>query len=215
MNTNAAQEILRNALEKLKNKNLNEIENFVCQIDKILRNDGNGRDSNICRLHTLVRKNGYSMQTVDTDKGCLITVNTGNGITVVRNEQTSEGAAWMILNEFERMNHFNGEDVNTYQKLAFRTATDKADINNVCFGLAGEVGEVCDAVKKYKYHGHEEDSEHLKKELGDVCWYIALGCTLLHIDMSQILYENIKKLEERYPNGFSTEKSINRADGDV
>lgn len=56
MNTNAAQEILRIALEKLKNKNLSEIENFVCQIDKILRNDGDGRDSNIYRLHTLVRK---------------------------------------------------------------------------------------------------------------------------------------------------------------
>lgn len=59
------------------------------------------------------------------------------------------------------------------------------------------------------------DSEHLKKEIGDVIWFIAELCTANGFKLDDIMMMNIDKLMDRYPDGFSIEKSINRKDGDL
>lgn len=108
--------------------------------------------------------------------------------------------------------------LNEYQKAAQRTSntqTFSAKIENGLFGLAGEVGELHDIWKKYMYQNHEFDKEHMKKELGDVMWYVAelacgLDCTLE--DIAQI---NIAKLKARYPEGFDAERSLHRAESDI
>lgn len=103
-----------------------------------------------------------------------------------------------------------------YQKLAMRTANPEYRVlTNVGLGLSGEAGECADIIKKHIHHGHDLDKEHLKKELGDVCWYIALGCELIGCSMDEIMRMNIEKLKARYPDGFDCEKSIHRIAGDV
>ena len=67
-----------------------------------------------------------------------------------------------------------------------------------------------DIVKKHLAQGHELDREHLIKELGDIAWYLAETATALDVDLEEVLIQNIEKLKKRYPDGFSTEKSINR-----
>ena len=105
---------------------------------------------------------------------------------------------------------------NDYQELAMRTANEECKkLTNVGLGLAGESGECADIIKKHVHHGHELDKEHLKKELGDVCWYIALGCELIGCSMDDVMQMNIDKLKARYPNGFDAHRSKNRANGDV
>ncbi len=104
--------------------------------------------------------------------------------------------------------------INEYQELAMRTVNpeldkDKVLINGV-MGLCGESGEVIDIVKKWFAHGHELDKEKLKKELGDVAWYLAETAYALDIPLEDILTGNIEKLKARYPEGFSKERSINR-----
>lgn len=105
-------------------------------------------------------------------------------------------------------------DANEYQRLALRTAAEHSSpndrIHNAVLGLAGEVGEIADAWKKFVYHGHAKQEQALIDELGDVLWYAALMCEGLHITMRQVMTRNIEKLEKRYPDGFSTERSINR-----
>lgn len=54
------------------------------------------------------------------------------------------------------------------------------------------------------------DKEALKKELGDVLWYIACCASALDVDLDEIGQLNIEKLQNRYPNGFSKEDSLNR-----
>ena len=76
--------------------------------------------------------------------------------------------------------------------------------------LCGESGEACDLVKKHLFHGHELDRESLIKELGDVAWYLAEGAEALGIPLEEVFERNIEKLRRRYPEGFSSEKSINR-----
>jgi NTP pyrophosphatase (non-canonical NTP hydrolase) len=80
-------------------------------------------------------------------------------------------------------------------------------------GLAGEAGEVVDYLKKVYFHGHEIDKEKLKLELGDVLWYVSNLALLHEISLNDVGRSNIQKLEKRYPEGFSVEKSINRLEG--
>lgn len=106
--------------------------------------------------------------------------------------------------------------INEYQKLAMTTlnpALDKKDVLiNGVMGLCGESGEVIDIVKKHLAQGHELDKEKIIKELGDVAWYMAEIATVLDVELEDVLMQNIEKLKKRYPEGFSTEKSVNRAD---
>lgn len=77
-------------------------------------------------------------------------------------------------------------------------------------GLAGEVGEVVDHVKKHLFQGHSIDLDHLKNELGDVLWYFSLACEACNFDLPDIMATNVAKLQKRYPNGFETERSMHR-----
>jgi NTP pyrophosphatase (non-canonical NTP hydrolase) len=106
-------------------------------------------------------------------------------------------------------------NANEYQALALRTAPNIAAIERLptaALGLAGETGEFADAVKKAKYQGHDLDVADLANELGDIAWYVALACEALGLNLGDVLYENIEKLQRRYPDGFSAERSRNRAD---
>ena len=108
--------------------------------------------------------------------------------------------------------------INEYQTLAMTTLNpelSKRDVLiNSVMGLCGESGEAIDVVKKWLAHGHELDKEHLKKELGDIAWYLAEAATALDTDLEDILQANIDKLKRRYPEGFSTANSVNRREGD-
>ena len=103
---------------------------------------------------------------------------------------------------------------NEYQKQAMTTLNPKLSkediLLNGAMGLCGESGEVIDLLKKHLHHGHPLDRENMLKELGDVAWYLAETAYALDYDLETVLQKNIEKLKERYPEGFSEERSINR-----
>ena len=103
---------------------------------------------------------------------------------------------------------------NDYQKQAMTTlnpALSKKDVLiNGVMGLCGEAGEAIDIVKKHLHQGHALDREALKKELGDIAWYLAETAWALEIPLEEILTENLAKLKARYPEGFDTERSMKR-----
>lgn len=78
-------------------------------------------------------------------------------------------------------------------------------------GLAGESGEFCDALKKTLFHEHEFDRMALSEELGDVAWYLAEAASALGLDLGAIFVEQQQKARERYPDGWSAERSKNRS----
>lgn len=79
-------------------------------------------------------------------------------------------------------------------------------------GLTGEAGEVVDLLKKGFGHGHGVDREKLKKELGDVLWYLANLADAFGLTLSEVALVNVLKLRARYPTGFSVEASKAKAD---
>lgn len=105
-----------------------------------------------------------------------------------------------------------------YQKLALRTARTDLDstqlLLNGALGLAGESGEVVDAIKKHLFQGHWLDKTHIQRELGDVAWYLAIAAHAVGCDLDTIFQMNIDKLKARFPDGFDAERSINREAGD-
>lgn len=102
--------------------------------------------------------------------------------------------------------------LNEYQELAQRTSNTKPEDKLFCgvMGLNGEAGEVIDIVKKHMFQYHELDEEKVIEEVGDVLWYIAEIAEGLEVSIEDIAKYNIEKLKRRYPEGFETEKSINR-----
>ncbi len=104
--------------------------------------------------------------------------------------------------------------INEYQRLAMTTlnpALEQKDVLlNSVMGLCGESGEAIDLVKKWLHQGHELDREKLAKELGDIAWYLAEAAYALDLPLEAILQGNIDKLKARFPEGFATEKSVNR-----
>ena len=106
--------------------------------------------------------------------------------------------------------------INEYQKLAMTTLNPELSRKDVLIngvmGLCGESGEAIDIVKKWLAQGHELDEEKLAKELGDICWYLAETATALGYDLEYIMTANIEKLKKRYPEGFSSDRYVNRAE---
>lgn len=103
-----------------------------------------------------------------------------------------------------------------YQILAMRTAkamgSQAADLSHAALGVAGEAGEFCDAVKKHAVYGKPLDAENAAEELGDLLWYVALGCSALGVNMGDVMADNISKLRKRYPDKYTDTDALARAD---
>jgi NTP pyrophosphatase (non-canonical NTP hydrolase) len=83
-------------------------------------------------------------------------------------------------------------------------------LDNGILGLAGEVGELVDLYKKVKHHGHILDHDKVLSELGDIRYYLELVTHKLGFTMSEVETSNTNKLRVRYPEGFSSERSVHR-----
>lgn len=108
---------------------------------------------------------------------------------------------------------------NEYQRLAARTIdyVNMFEWDQECHALHGMVSEIGElhGIYQKEYQGHEADDEHLKKELGDLLWFIAEYCTSQGWELEEIMQMNIDKLKARYPEGFDPEKSLHRKEGDI
>jgi len=96
---------------------------------------------------------------------------------------------------------------------------DVSRLMTAAFGMSAEAGEFTEVVKKIFLQGKpytEENVFHMKRELGDLCWYLAQACMALDITFEEVLEMNYEKLSARYPEGaFDVYRSENRVDGDL
>lgn len=79
-------------------------------------------------------------------------------------------------------------------------------------GLAGETGEVVDMIKKHLIFNKPLDTDKLKKELGDVLWYMSVIIHEIGSSYEEIMQMNAEKLDARYPQGFSEQAALERKD---
>ena len=111
---------------------------------------------------------------------------------------------------------------------AFISRTNTLEIQEDCnvtqlltaaLGLTAESGEFTEVVKKILFQGkpyNEDNIFHMKRELGDICWYLAQACMALDTTFDEVIEMNVDKLKARYPGGeFDVHYSENRVEGDL
>ena len=99
------------------------------------------------------------------------------------------------------------------------SGTNVTQLLTAALGLAAESGEFTEVVKKIFLQGkpyNEENVFHMKRELGDICWYLAQACMALDTTFDEVIEMNVEKLKARYPGGeFDVHHSENRVEGDL
>lgn len=114
-------------------------------------------------------------------------------------------------------------DINAFSgrvnELAFQGNANLPLLLTAAIGLAAECGEFAELPKKIVFQGKPLDQDtifHMKRELGDVMWYWVNACRALNLDPNEVIAENVRKLEARYPGGsFDPFYSENRQAGDL
>ena len=123
-------------------------------------------------------------------------------VDAVTSQESKENSVF-----FERLEYLKNKDFPSERLL---TAS---------VGMCAEAGEFTEVVKKIVFQGKEPTEEnlfHLKRELGDVMWYVAQACMGLGVSLDEIVEMNIDKLKARYPGGeFDAHYSENRQEGDL
>lgn len=101
----------------------------------------------------------------------------------------------MTLNEYQLKAH----------SFAFYYMPEGCEYTYPALGLTEEAGEVAGKFAKAvrDEHGNisKERREAIKKELGDVCWFVAELCTLLNLSVEEVMEANIAKLSSRKERG--------------
>ena len=135
-----------------------------------------------------------------------MTVDTERYVDFVKEVPSNESVHYAAL--LTRMNNLELEDDCNIPPLI-----------TAALGLTAESGEFTEVVKKIILQGkpyNEDNVFHMKRELGDICWYIAQACMALDTSFDEIMEMNVDKLKARYPGGeFDVHKSENRKEGDV
>jgi len=110
-------------------------------------------------------------------------------------------------------------DFNLYTEAAMRTAKDmgseQMNLIHAAMGLSSDAGEFVDCIKKHTIYGKELDRDNAIEELGDCLWFIALAADTLGVSLGQIARANIAKLAKRYPDKYTDQAAIARADKEV
>ena len=128
------------------------------------------------------------------------------------------------LNKYtDFVNKVSSDESNHLSSMIDKLATiDNVNISllmTAAIGLAAETGEFAELPKKIVFQGKPCDEDtifHMKRELGDIMWYWVNACRALNLDPNDVIEENVKKLESRYPEGeFDVHYSENRKDGDL
>ena len=108
-----------------------------------------------------------------------------------------------------------------YMEAALRTAktfpektftSQEMDLLHAALGVGSDSGELVDAVKKHLIYGKPLDKNNVIEEAGDILWFLVLTCRAIGEDLGSIAKANIEKLAKRYPEKYTDEAAIARAD---
>ena len=134
-----------------------------------------------------------------------MTVDTEKYLDFVKEVTSAPSLDWAIL--ASHLTELEVSDVNVTQLMT------------AALGLTAESGEFTEIVKKIFLQGkpyNEENVFHMKRELGDICWYLAQACMALDTTFEEVIEMNVEKLKARYPGGeFDVHHSENRKVDDV
>ena len=153
----------------------------------------------------MILRNGNQKNLLKDSNSELMTVDTNKYLEFVHGVTSPPSLDYPILSA--RLSELEANGTNVTQLLT------------AALGLTAEAGEFTEVVKKIFLQGKpytEENVFHMKRELGDICWYLAQACMALDTTFDEVIEMNVDKLQARYPGGsFDVHKSENRKEGDL
>ena len=153
----------------------------------------------------MILRNGNQKNLLKDSNSELMTVDTDKYLEFVHGVTSPPSLDYPVLSA--RLSQLEANGTNVTQLLT------------AALGLTAEAGEFTEVVKKIFLQGKpytEENVFHMKRELGDICWYLAQACMALDTTFDEVIEMNVEKLESRYPGGsFDVHKSENRKEGDL
>ena len=88
----------------------------------------------------------------------------------------------------------------------------QCELLHAAIGIAGEAGELLDAVRKHVFDGQPLDEDNVIEELGDLCFYLEAAFQAIKMNRADIEELNMAKLFERYKDGYSDQQAQERKD---
>ena len=153
----------------------------------------------------MILRNGNQKNLLKDSNSEIMTVDTDKYLEFVHGVTSPPSLDYPVLSA--RLSQLEANGTNVTQLLT------------AALGLTAEAGEFTEVVKKIFLQGKpytEENVFHMKRELGDICWYLAQACMALDTTFDEVLEMNVDKLKARYPGGeFDVHQSENRKEGDV
>ena len=153
----------------------------------------------------MILRNGNQKNLLKDSNSEIMTVDTDKYLEFVHGVTSPPSLDYPVLSA--RLSQLEANGTNVTQLLT------------AALGLTAEAGEFTEVVKKIFLQGKpytEENVFHMKRELGDICWYLAQACMALDTTFDEVIEMNVEKLESRYPGGsFDVHKSENRKEGDL
>ena len=153
----------------------------------------------------MILRNGNQKNLLKDSNSEILTVDTDKYLEFVHGVTSPPSLDYPVLSA--RLSQLEANGTNVTQLLT------------AALGLTAEAGEFTEVVKKIFLQGKpytEENVFHMKRELGDICWYLAQACMALDTTFDEVIEMNVDKLQARYPGGsFDVHKSENRKEGDL
>ena len=153
----------------------------------------------------MILRNGNQKNLLKDSNSELMTVDTDKYLEFVHGVTSPPSLDYPVLSA--RLSQLEANGTNVTQLLT------------AALGLTAEAGEFTEVVKKIFLQGKpytEENVFHMKRELGDICWYLAQACMALDTTFDEVIEMNVEKLQARYPGGsFDVHQSENRKEGDL
>jgi NTP pyrophosphatase (non-canonical NTP hydrolase) len=115
-----------------------------------------------------------------------------------------------LIDEFREGDYF--EFVRSRLK---KLETTNENLLHCAVGCATEAGELLSTAKKVSFYGKPLEPavlENIIEELGDILFYVVGACSTVGVSLARVAAENQKKLEKRYPTGYSDSDALARAD---
>jgi NTP pyrophosphatase (non-canonical NTP hydrolase) len=94
----------------------------------------------------------------------------------------------------------------------FKPTPSQCELLHAAIGIAGEAGELLDAVRKHVFDGQPLDGDNIIEELGDLCFYLEAAMQAIKMKRADIEELNMAKLSERYKDGYSDQQAQERKD---
>ncbi len=94
----------------------------------------------------------------------------------------------------------------------FKEDTKENQLIHAALGVAGEAGELVDAIKKHVIYGKPLDVANVLEEVGDTMFYLVALLNTLGITAESVINENVNKLTKRYPTTYTNKDALERKD---